>query len=239
MRIPNVPERVKEVPAQALRAVFAGIGQALLVSDRVRRRLKEQGGGAEHRPPVAKAPVTGPDSAEQAMKARAPGATVSRPAAKAPSASAAPAPAPAAKPAPAKPAAGPAATKPAAAKPAAKPAAAKPTPAKPAAKPAAGAAATKPAAAKPAAKPAAAKPAPAAAEKHPDGQAQPAPAAQAPEAAPIENYDGLSFASLRARLRGLDQGQVRKLLAYERAHAARPDVMSMYERRIEKLGETG
>ena len=39
-RIPNVPERVKDAPAHALRAIFAGIGQALLVSDRVRRKLK-------------------------------------------------------------------------------------------------------------------------------------------------------------------------------------------------------
>ncbi|HKB30732.1 MAG TPA: hypothetical protein VKD26_07825, partial [Streptosporangiaceae bacterium] len=47
-RIPNVPERVKEAPAHALRAVFAGIGQALLLSDRVRRRIKgPQGTGAD------------------------------------------------------------------------------------------------------------------------------------------------------------------------------------------------
>src|SRR5580704_16309645 len=38
MRIPPTPERIKEVPAQALRAVFAGVGQVLLITERVRRR---------------------------------------------------------------------------------------------------------------------------------------------------------------------------------------------------------
>jgi hypothetical protein len=39
MRIPQqVTERVKEAPAQALRAVFSGIGQVLLVADRIRNR---------------------------------------------------------------------------------------------------------------------------------------------------------------------------------------------------------
>ncbi len=37
MRIPQqVSERVKEAPAQALRAVFSGIGQVLLVADRIK-----------------------------------------------------------------------------------------------------------------------------------------------------------------------------------------------------------
>ena len=31
MRVPQVSERVKEAPAQALRAMFAGIGQLLLL----------------------------------------------------------------------------------------------------------------------------------------------------------------------------------------------------------------
>ncbi|HEY7147777.1 MAG TPA: hypothetical protein VH637_26320 [Streptosporangiaceae bacterium] len=52
----------------------------------------------------------------------------------------------------------------------------------------------------------------------------------------MPGYDGLSVASLRARLRNLDAGQVRQLLAYERAHADRPDVVTMFERRIAKLG---
>jgi hypothetical protein len=68
--------------------------------------------------------------------------------------------------------------------------------------------------------------------------AAPAPAAAAPEpaaAAPLPNYDELSVASLRARLRNLDVAQVRQLAEYERAHAARADVLSMFERRIAKL----
>src|SRR5260221_7216962 len=42
MRIPQqVTERVKEAPAQALRAVFSGIGQVLLVADRIKSRATE------------------------------------------------------------------------------------------------------------------------------------------------------------------------------------------------------
>jgi hypothetical protein len=53
--------------------------------------------------------------------------------------------------------------------------------------------------------------------------------------APLANYDELSVASLRARLRNLDVAQVRQLAEYERAHAARADVLIMFERRIAKL----
>jgi hypothetical protein len=52
---------------------------------------------------------------------------------------------------------------------------------------------------------------------------------------PVPGYDGLSLPSLRARLRGLDTGQLRMLADYERSHAARPDVLGMFERRIVKL----
>ncbi len=38
MRFPQVGDRVKEAPAHALRAMFAGIGQMLLVADRMRSR---------------------------------------------------------------------------------------------------------------------------------------------------------------------------------------------------------
>ena len=56
---------------------------------------------------------------------------------------------------------------------------------------------------------------------------------------PFPNYDQLSVASLRARLRGLDLAQVRQALRYEKAHGSRSDVITMYERRIEKLREMG
>jgi hypothetical protein len=55
---------------------------------------------------------------------------------------------------------------------------------------------------------------------------------------PLADYDSLSLASIRARLRTLDARQLRVLADYERVHAKRPEVLGMYERRIEKL-ETG
>jgi len=69
--------------------------------------------------------------------------------------------------------------------------------------------------------------------------AVPVPAAEAasPEL-PLASYDTLSLPSIRARLRNLDVDQLRTLIEYERAHAERPEVLRMFERRIEKL-ETG
>jgi hypothetical protein len=62
--------------------------------------------------------------------------------------------------------------------------------------------------------------------------------AAAPEVAaelPLANYDSLTIASLRARLRNLTAGQLTELIGYEREHANREDVISMFERRITKL----
>ena len=53
--------------------------------------------------------------------------------------------------------------------------------------------------------------------------------------APLPNYDELSIPSLRARLRNLDVAQLRQLVEYERAHADRADVITMFERRMAKL----
>jgi hypothetical protein len=64
---------------------------------------------------------------------------------------------------------------------------------------------------------------------------QAAPVADAEPGVPLPNYDELSIASLRARLRNLDAGQVKQLAEYERAHAARADVIAMFERRMAKL----
>jgi len=207
MRVPQVSERIKEAPAQALRGVFAGIGQLLLITDKLRNKTPAsqqvpQGRAAEPsqtRAETAPAPAPAP-------VASAPAAP-SAPAASA-SASAAAAPAPAA-----------AAPAPAAAAPA--PAAAAPAPAAPVA----------------ARVPAARNfdrtgnvrlltSAEAAADAKP-----PAPA----EAPPLPNYDELSIASLRARLRNLDPTELRQLVGYERAHADRADVIAMFERRIAKL----
>ena len=52
---------------------------------------------------------------------------------------------------------------------------------------------------------------------------------------PMPSYDELSLASIRARLRGLDAGQLRALADYERTNAERPEVLGMLERRIGKL----
>ena len=61
------------------------------------------------------------------------------------------------------------------------------------------------------------------------------PAAIDVDALPVPSYDSLSLPSLRARLRNLDIDQVRMLAEYERTHATRTDVVTMFERRIEKL----
>jgi hypothetical protein len=52
---------------------------------------------------------------------------------------------------------------------------------------------------------------------------------------PMPGYDGLSLPSLRSRLRNLDASQLRVLIDYEKTHAGRPDVVTMFERRVVKL----
>ena len=212
MRVPQVSERIKEAPAQALRGVFAGIGQLLLYTDKLRNKTP-----ASQQVPQARAP----EPAEQGTPAAA--APVEPPA---PSASAA--------------------TSRAAAT-------AAPSAAPPAAdrdfdktgnvrlltgtEAAAGDTApavevVAPAAAEAVAVPAVEVVAPAAAEE----VAAPAAEVVAPAAElPLANYDELSVASLRARLRNLDVTQLRELAGYERAHAGRADVITMFERRIAKL----
>ena len=198
MRVPQVSERIKEAPAQALRGVFAGIGQLLLITDKLRNK---------------------PPAGQQVPQARAPQPSETvPPAAPVPADPPAPAPAAAAAPAPAE------------AAPAAAPApAAPPAPAADrdfdktgnvrlltSAEAAAGDAA-------------------------PTMAGEAAPAAQAARAAttapgaPLPNYDELSVASLRARLRNMDVAQLRQLAEYESAHAGRADVIAMFERRIAKL----
>jgi hypothetical protein len=57
---------------------------------------------------------------------------------------------------------------------------------------------------------------------------------------PLANYDTLTVASLRARLRTLTVPQLRILVDYEQAHQGREEVTGMFERRIAKIvaGET-
>ena len=301
MRVPQVSERIKEAPAQALRGVFAGIGQLLLITDKLRNK------GSYQDVPRARAPEASETVTDTAVTSLAghgagtaatPALADAGPTAEVAATPAAAAPAAAAaasaevvtenetvsaEPAPAGPAptrrtaAKPVSDKPVTAKPPAKPATAKPATAKPTtprrtaakaaaaeAAEAAGEAARKPPkrqssrnfdktgnvrvlgseADTPAPEPAAAAPEPVAAAPEPVAAA-PEPVAAAPEpvaaaepaaaAAPLPNYDELSVASLRARLRNLDVAQVRELAEYERAHAARADVLTMFERRTAKL----
>ncbi len=73
-----------------------------------------------------------------------------------------------------------------------------------------------------------------------DRPAAAVPAVTAPSPAlPIAGYDSLSLASIRARLRGLDVAQLRVLLDYEVTNAERPEILGMFERRIEKLESAG
>jgi hypothetical protein len=69
--------------------------------------------------------------------------------------------------------------------------------------------------------------------------AAPAVTAEAVTVLPLPNYDELSLASIRARLRGLDASQLRLLADHERLNAERPEVLGMLERRIEKLRAGG
>ena len=277
MPLPPVNDRIKEIPAQALRAVFAGIGQILLIADKLRARAVEQVSGPDAAPaaqpadPAQRADATQRADAASTAGAAGPGeatgpAEAAQPVPEAPRrpprATGKPAPgrarrgAPPAAPqrprwrsldetgnvrlldegeedlAPGTDAAAEPAAK-AAAEPAAKAAA------EPAASPATSSASA--AAAPTAAAPTAAAPgvtAPTAAAPGVTAPAAPAtpdtPAAGA-GALPLANYDQLSLASLRARLRVLDAAQVSLLLDYEKAHESRPDVVTMFERRIAKL----
>ncbi len=225
MPLPQVNERIKEVPAQALRAVFAGIGQVLLVADKIRNRAAEHPAAtAPATAAPAEAPATAP-SGESAESAKTDSSRwrsldetgnvrliseADQAAATAPPAQAAPdaaAPAAGAPPAEAAPVEVPAAE------------AAEVPPVEPAAE-----AAEEPPVAAPAAEvPAPQAPAPASAPAAPGG------------GLPLSNYDELTIPSLRARMRVLSVVQVTALLDYEKATQGRAAVITMFERRLAKL----
>ena len=140
MRVPQVKERVKESPASALRAMFAGIGSMLFVKDKIRHKA-----GTENSAPTTEAAA--PETTET-PETVAPEATVASEVTTAP-----------------------------------------------------------------------------------ETTADAADAA----ALPLPNYDELTIASLRARLRNLTAEQLTVLIEYEKAHANRDDVITMFERRITKL----
>jgi hypothetical protein len=192
MRMPQqVSERVKEAPAQALRAVFSGIGQVLLVADRIKSRAAEPdrapSGPAEPAPQPTATTVrdeTRWRSLDETGNVRLiPGEDPSR------AASAATAP---------------------------------PVPEAPEATETAEVAAPEPATV-------------------PEQTRAESPVTPEPSATslPVPNYDSLTVPSLRARLRNLDTAQLRTLLDYEKAHAGRGDVLTMFERRIAKLESDG
>jgi hypothetical protein len=234
MRVPQVSERIKEAPAQALRGVFAGIGQLLLITDKLRNKTPAD-------VPHARTPTTAETAAEPAPT----GPSVTEPTAAAP----APAEPTAAAPAPAESAAAPAPARAQAAKPApvrdfdktgnvrlisedgataggtVTPSTPEPSLAPADVTTAAGEVADS-------------GPASIAAEDLREDSAPPPtlpPPLPPTLPPPLPNYDELSIASLRARLRSLDVTQVRQLADYERAHAGRADVTAMFERRIVKL----
>ena len=217
MRVPQVSERVKELPAQALRGVFAGIGQVLLLTDKLMNKTPPgqqvpQARGPERQAPAAEAPKPAP-AADMPKAAPAADTAKAAPAEKAPEvrdldktgnvrllngagAGAGDATQ--------------AAEPPVTVEPFEAPVTAEAS--------AAGVSAT-------------------------DASATEATAAEATAAeeqdAPLPNYDELSVASLRARLRNLDAAQVKQMAEYERAHAGRADVITMFERRIAKLEAGG
>jgi hypothetical protein len=175
MRVPQVNERVKEAPASALRAMFAGIGSLLSVTDKIRAKPAAENANE----PKAAAPET------PAPEAAAP--ETAAPETAAPEAAASEAAAPEAS---------------------------------------------------------------APEETAPETvvtetvvtetvvtETIAAPDSNEAAALPLPNYDELTIASLRARLRNLSADQLTVLISYEKSHADRADVISMFERRIAKLAE--
>ncbi|WP_165975607.1 hypothetical protein [Actinomadura rubrisoli] len=227
----TVGEQVRDLPLHAVRLAMFGVGRALLLSDRVTRDYKEitEGGGVK--PVIGRLRADVQDTAEKVVgrvvervrgEEPEPAPRVTRPAAERGSAGqkageiaiGKPAghTAPVAKPAP----------KPEADEPKPEPQAqAKPAP-------------------KPVPEPSPAEPETAADQGpfEPKPEVKPAAQAEAEKAAkdlPVPNYDEATLPQLRARLRGLSADQVKLLREYERKHAARPDVLRMYENRIAKL----
>jgi hypothetical protein len=291
MPLPQINERLKEVPAQALRAVFAGIGQVLLVADKIRSRAVEQVSGATAlTTPPREAPATEPAAKPAPEPAAGPTA---KPTTEPTEAAGKPTTGPAGKPTtgPAEPgsarwraldktgnvrliaqsdeAAAPSAPQtPDVAAPAAKAPPADEAPADaadapvdlapadagladeaPADEALAGVALADEALAEVAPLEVAPAPAdefpaaslPAATDVQPAAAAAPAapeaPAAAEPGGLPLSNYDALSIASLRARLRVLSAAQVTTLLEYETVTQGRPAVITMFERRLAKLAQ--
>ena len=239
MRVPQVNDRVKEAPAVVLRAVFAGIGQLMSTADKIRNSP------AWGQAPAAPEPAAPRPAAQETAAPRTvtPEPVVTETAS---SESAAPEPVAAKTPAVASVADEPVVPETAVPETAvpetAVPETAVPETAVPetAVPETVAPARVEPEAAAPEpVAPAVKRGAPVTSGGHvrllpPDE----VPAAAAPAGdLPVPNYDDLSVASLRARLRNLSADQISQLIDYEKAHAGRADVITMFERRIAKLAE--
>jgi hypothetical protein len=213
MRIPQqVSERVKEAPAQALRAVFSGIGQVLLVADRIKSRAAEP----EHAQPAPAEPVPQPSATTVKDETRwrsldetgnvrlIPGEDT--------------------------PKAKPAATPPVPETPEDSEVieASEVVPEPPVTSETF--AVTEQTSTKSSVAPEAPATTPEAPATTPEASAT---------SLPVPNYDTLTVPSLRARLRNLDPAQLHTLIDYEKAHDGRADVLTMFERRIAKLESDG
>jgi hypothetical protein len=213
MRIPQVNDRVKEAPAQVLRAVFAGIGQLMSTADKIRNKPASAEAPAAPRPAAPE-----PAAAETAARET----VVPEPAAAETAARESVTPEPAA------------AETAAMASVASEPVVPETAPET---------------VAPPSVVPETVPPETVASTVKPEapvtsgGHVRLLPPDEVPAAAtaagqlPVPNYDDLSVASLRARLRNLSADQVGQLIDYEKGHAGRADVITMFERRIAKLAE--
>jgi hypothetical protein len=214
MRVPQVSERVKEAPAQALRAMFAGIGQLLAASDKLRGKS-----ATDEAPAEAKAAAPETATPETATPETATPETATPETATPETAT-------------------PETATPETATPeTATPETATPETATPET-------ATPETATPETATPETATSKTATPETLGGGHVKLVPAdavAAAPAAPtgglPVPNYDDLTIASLRARLRNLSADQLAQLADYEKGHANRADVVQMFERRIAKLAE--
>jgi hypothetical protein len=207
MRVPQVNERVKEAPAHALRAIFASIGQLLSVSDKVRNKPATPETAA---PETATPKTAAPETAAPEMRAP----QTAAPETAAPETAA------------------PETVTPETVTPeTAAPETVTPKTAAPETKSAPATAGGHVKVLPPEETPQA--PAASPSTMTPEGT----PATAASAELPVPNYDDLTIASLRARLRNLSADQLAQLVAYEKSHANRADVITMFERRIAKLAE--
>lgn len=205
MRAPQISDRVKEAPAVALRGLLAGVGQLLLITDKLRNKpATSEDVPAARTPDPAETATTEPAAEPEATAKAEPTATAEQEVA-----------------------AEVAETTPAA------------TPAEPAKRATRKRDFSKTGNVRVLSKEDDATEPAAVAEATPAETSAEAPAAEAAGPAALPNYDELSVASLRARLRNLTAAQVGELAAYEREHAARPEVITMFERRIAKLEADG